>query len=520
MKQIYIALFVLLPFSLCAQEKIMVIADPHVLAQSLVEPGEAMDNMMASQRKMIDLSEPAWTALMDTALKYQPDLVLIPGDLTKDSEKASHEVVVSALKNLHNHGIRTLVIPGNHDIGGKAYAYKGAERTETENLKDSEWEKQYDWVYEQAVATDNGSHSYAAEPLPGLTVLGIDGSHDNAGTGSLSKETLDWLLSQADAAKKKGNAVLAMCHWQILEHFDMQGRLESACRLKDADAIRDSLMHHGVHLLLTGHFHVNSISMFKDTTGLTSDSIVEISTGSPVTYPCPYRWLTLSPDRSTVSVATDYLTALEGQPELNVYSREWMKVHTANMVPELTLRAWNRAENSMDKITGFLGDPKLVEQLMTIMPQTDEEKIALTEKYFSSTVVELYLVHSDANEYLNPKADSLAQEMYKGMEGMIDEILSVNFLLKLSMQKMLTAIALEVAHEPVQSLVEDVTLWNTAHANRTDDLSAVFRVSEPRTNSGAEPVGDETPSARTILRNGQILIERNGTLYTMQGVRL
>jgi hypothetical protein len=190
------------------------------------------------------------------------------------------------------------------------------------------------------------------------------------------------------------------------------------------------------------------------------------------------------------------------------------------MVPELTLRAWNRAENSMDKITGFLGDPKLVEQLMTIMPQTDEAKIALTEKYFSSTVVELYLVHSDANEYLNPKADSLAQEMYKGMEGMIDEILSVNFLLKLSMQKMLTAIALEVAHEPVQSLVEDVTLWNTAHANRTDDLSAVFRVSEPRTNSGAEPVGDETPSARTILRNGQILIERNGTLYTMQGVRL
>ena len=83
-----------------AQERIMVITDPHVLAPSLVEPGTAFDEMMTGQRKMIDLSAPVWEALMDTALLYKPELVLIPGDLTKDGELESHALVAASLKTL------------------------------------------------------------------------------------------------------------------------------------------------------------------------------------------------------------------------------------------------------------------------------------------------------------------------------------------------------------------------------------------------------------------------------------
>ena len=123
-----------------AQERVMVIADPHVLASSLVEEGAAMDKMMAGQRKMLDLSEVAFTALVDTALLHKPALVLIPGDLTKDSEVASHDVVVEQLSRLQSAGINTLVILGNHDIGGKAFAYRGGESVPVESLSDSEWE--------------------------------------------------------------------------------------------------------------------------------------------------------------------------------------------------------------------------------------------------------------------------------------------------------------------------------------------------------------------------------------------
>ena len=64
----------------------MLITDPHVLAPSLVEPGSAFDEMMTGQRKMIDLGASVWEALIDTAMLYKPELVLIPGDLTKDGE--------------------------------------------------------------------------------------------------------------------------------------------------------------------------------------------------------------------------------------------------------------------------------------------------------------------------------------------------------------------------------------------------------------------------------------------------
>ena len=291
-------IFIVILCSLCfvyskAQDRVMVIADPHVYPQALIAQDTATFNAyMKGQRKMVDLSEPIWHALIDTALAKQPSLVLIPGDLTRDGENESHAIVKAGLDTLRAHGIRTLVIPGNHDLPG------------------ANWESLYfgaNDVYEK----DPNSHSYAAQPLQGLTVIGIDGSDGNAGTGKLSPSTLAWILARADEAVAQGRTIIAMAHWQILEHFDQQGTLESACRFKEADALRDSLMAHGIHLVLTGHFHVNGITTFRDTTGLTNDSLVEISTGSPITYPCPYRWLTFSEDKSTMTVQTDYLMAVD-----------------------------------------------------------------------------------------------------------------------------------------------------------------------------------------------------------------
>ena len=124
-KQVFVAK-VTLPMMLClfslatvAQDRVMLFADPHVLASSLVEQGAAMDEMMAGQRKMLDLSEEVFLALVDTALVHKPALVLIPGDLTKDSEMASHNMVAEQLRKLQASGINVLVVPGNHDIGAK-----------------------------------------------------------------------------------------------------------------------------------------------------------------------------------------------------------------------------------------------------------------------------------------------------------------------------------------------------------------------------------------------------------------
>lgn len=517
MKKTILALMAFLPILGMAQERIMIVADPHVLPQSLIAEGsEEFDAMMAKQRKMLDLSEAAWIAMMDTAMKYQPSLLLIPGDLTKDSEKASHELVANSLRVLEEANIKTFVIPGNHDIGGNAYRYEGTQKIPVDNLPDEEWESTYSWIYDSAVAKDSSSHSYVAEPLDGLSILGIDGAHNTAGTGWLSDETLAWILAQADSACAKGNTIIAMCHWQILEHFDMQGSLESACRLKDADAIRDSLMHHGVRLLLTGHFHVNGITTFRDTTGLTNDSIVEITTGSPITYPCPYRWLTLSADRTQVQVQTDDIMALATQPDLLPYSREWMRIHTQNMIPEMTLRAWRKIDENMDKLVAYSGIPAAT--IKSVLPQTDSAKIALTNKYFGSTIVDLYLVHSEANEAQNPESDSLATELYNGMDGMITEICSSNFLLA-KMSPVFSFMAQELARPIVQSLVEDINLYGTDYANRTDDLNLTLRING-QNDQAIETTRENINKAEKFILDGQLFIRNGDDLYTPQGQRL
>ena len=123
------------PIVVLAQERIMVITDPHVLATSFMDTASlSFQTMIKDQRKMIQFSEESWLALVDTALAQQPDLILIPGDLTKDGEKASHQIVISQLQRLLDVNIPTLVIPGNHDIGGTAYAYLSDKKESVESL--------------------------------------------------------------------------------------------------------------------------------------------------------------------------------------------------------------------------------------------------------------------------------------------------------------------------------------------------------------------------------------------------
>ena len=491
-KVAFVMLLCLISLALCAQERVMLISDPHVLANSLVEQGAAMDEMMAGQRKMLDMSEEVFVALVDTALAHKPALVLIPGDLTKDGEMASHNVVVEQLERLRAAGVNVFLIPGNHDIGGKAYAYQGSEKVAVDVLADTDWESQYAMVYEQAIAKDPASHSYVAEPLRGVTVLGIDASH-NAGEGYLSDETLAWVLQQADDAHVKGNMVLAMCHWQVLEHVDGGGLdADVTARLQNADAVRDQLMAHGIRMLFTGHVHVNSISTYHDTVQMSSDSIMEISTGSPITYPCPYRWLTMSQDRSTIAVETDYLTALTDYTDLTAYSREWMREHAKVMIPALSVRLFDQAMGVIeDYIVKNVPMGSMVFQMLKMsLPQTDAEKTKLVEKHIGSTIIELYLLHSEANEPEHAHADSLAQALYDGVGNMMHELTDATLQKYGSIQQAMIDMVNETMQPSVQSLVEDRTHWASPYSDLTNDLSGAWVINEPMTYTVVESVKD------------------------------
>lgn len=514
MKKLF-TLLAIVPMCICAQERIMVVADPHVFAVTLFDNGQAFTDMMKSQRKMLDISEATWKETVSLVEAAKPDLLLIPGDLTKDGETDSHSVVQRDLQYLNEQGIKTLVIPGNHDIGGTAYSYFGDQKRAATTISDSQWWTYYQSVTSGLIAKDANSHSYAAEPLEGLTVLGIDGAHNNAGTGYLSEQTLAWILAQADAAKEKGHMIIAMCHWQILEHFDKQSSLESSCRLKEADAVRDSLMQHGVHAVLTGHFHVNGMTTYRNG----NDSIIEITTGSPITFPCPYRLLTVSKDRKDLSIATDYITALPGIENLYTYSRDWMAVHTHNMITVLAPKVWSRMDEAQDKLKEAGIPEYAVGQLMECIPATNEERIALVDKHLGSTVVDLYLLHSEANEPDHKEADSLAQALYKGMDNMIDEVLSAKPAIKIVFGSTIKLFAKSLAQEPLQSLVEDKTQWASTNPDRTDDLSLQLTIGEGYVpiELGCENIQSDKAPCTKVIHNGQLYLLYNGTIYDVLG---
>ena len=514
-KRIVIALCgVLLGFCALRAERIMVIADPHVLAPSLMTQGAALDSMMVGQRKMIDLSASVFSALVDTALTHRPDLILIPGDLTKDGEKVSHEWMAAQLAQLREAGIPTLVIPGNHDIRSTAsYAYDGDNKTKVENVTDAE----FDAIYASYMGAmkDAGSHSYVAEPIAGVTVLAMDGSNGNAGEGSLSNNTLNWLLNQADAATAKGNMVIAMCHWQLIDHFDQQSVYVAACQLKNAKTVAQQLAQHKVHLVLTGHMHVNDIctAFYNPTSGTQPDSIVEIGSGSPITYPCPYRWLDIAQDRISASVQTDFISSLDTIPDLYAYSRAWQEEHTENMVPNMSKKLWSKVDAMI---------PSSLVNMLSGLPKTDEERAEMFQRHMGSDVVAMYMLHSDGNEPTRPEKDSIVDAFTLHMSDMMDEVLDnsdLNVLTRAAAEGVMKPLAFSMTEAPVTSMTEDKTTSdNPKYENRTDDLELTLELNAPASEQGLENTAHEVLSGsyydllgRPVNQpvSGQIVIMNN-----------
>ena len=549
MKKLFLLLALVPMFMMAQERRIVVIADPHVLAPELMDTASlSFKEMIQTQRKMIQWSAEAFDAVLDTCKRYNTtpgmgldiEAVLIVGDLTKDGEKESHDYVLEKIKELLMYGIQVYVIPGNHDIGGKAYRYVGDEKEEVETIDRDGWNNYYlaevmkPSSHDRIQYADFNTSTFAVEPFEGLTILGIDGSDDDASIGRLDDNDRGFIINVAEKAREKGNTIIAMSHWQVLEHFDQQGTLSASCRFEDADEIRDFLMEQGVHLLLTGHFHVNGITTYKDSTGVIPDSLVEITTGSPITYPLPFRILTISEDRARVKVETRYLKEpISGHNDVQAYSREWMKEHVDNLIPSLTLRGFAKAEEIMDTYgVQYLVQAGLTEDAATAMinllkgciPATDEAKIDLVRRNVGEALKDLYILHSDANEPQNPNAQAIADALYTGMENMMVEMISTSTALywayKMGQLGFIVSAPEAMAREIVQSLIEDKTNRSSAlWSDVTDDLRGVLMINEPFTGGQAidDVEADNTIRSRKQIRDGQLFIERGEKTFTVTG---
>ncbi len=292
--------------------KVVVLSDPHVMAPGLlVNEGTAWTTYLNGQRKMVDYSKLLFDDMI-TRIKenIKPELVLITGDLTKDGEQVSHEYVTSKLDELRAIGIKTLVIPGNHDRGSNSDAvYYDGESTTAATVATNEWfATQYaNYGYGVSSEREGTTLTYACEPITGLVVIGIDSGTD----GNVSETTLDWVVEKATAARASGKKVIAMMHHPLMPHFAGVDNFVSTAVVGNYKTVRNTLADAGIRVVFTGHFHTSDIA--KDWNADKSREIYDVNTGSLISYPCDYREVTMSADLSEMSIMTGHSTAIASE---------------------------------------------------------------------------------------------------------------------------------------------------------------------------------------------------------------
>ena len=153
--------------------RFVVVSDIHYMDPDLWGDGEAIQAYLRGDRKLLRESPEIMEEAMRLVAGSPGELVLVPGDLTKDGELSSHLKVAEYLRGLELSGKQVFVVCGNHDIlNPEAYRYRGDEEIPVDSVSPEEFASIYSELgYGEALERDPASLSYVAEPIPGLWLL-------------------------------------------------------------------------------------------------------------------------------------------------------------------------------------------------------------------------------------------------------------------------------------------------------------------------------------------------------------
>ena len=321
--------------------KIAVFSDPHLMALSLNPTGEAFEAYMGADRKLLDVSSALLEKLVDELLETDVELVLVPGDLTKDGELVSHVEVAAQLKRLTDDGRQVYVIPGNHDINNPdAVQFENSAVIQVDTVSPEDFKTIYRHCgYNSAVSEDEHSLSYMVEPFEWLRIIAMDSCvySDNMITGhpytdgKFSEETLNWILANVQEGREKGQIVIGMMHHSIIPHFNLQETYFNAYILDDWQKAANLFADNGLHLIFTGHFHTQDVAMYQS---LNENTLYDVQTGSLITYPNPYRIVELY-RKGEVDIKSYFIETLSGYDDFKAYSQSFVKDGISGLLPAL-----------------------------------------------------------------------------------------------------------------------------------------------------------------------------------------
>lgn len=450
--------------------KIMVISDPHLLSPSLYDDGNAARQLDKSDMKMVIQSDYIMHSLIDEIIKAKPQLLLITGDLTFNGEKASHERLTEHLQRLEQAGIKTFVIPGNHDVMCPySKQYQGDEATAVSNVTSEEFAAIYrNYGYGSDSQRDPNSLSYTCEVVPGLVLLGIDSNiyatdrdaeAEYHTDGAVRPETIEWIKRQLAQAQHDGKRVIAMMHHHLVEHIDSESKLLPNYIVANHEEVAQVLRDGGVKVVFTGHLHI--------TDAATEDEITDVSTGSASTYPIAMRTATF--DSSHASLSID--TRIFDSPSNCVLSQGRAKIE--NCAPVLasiiSRRLWPRMESTLKQYEPLLAEHGID---TSRLPRNANDVTTLITKHLREPLTQSLLVVSRGGE--DPaQAQAIVEAIKQGVQEMMTEIFGDG---GESVATFLLANVMPRVEPTLRSALEDINQVGTDSQSSTPDHNLTIKL--------------------------------------------
>ncbi len=294
------------PVDLC------IVSDPHVYEPSL---GVTIPSGMEQVAQQIFESAAIFASTMESIARESCSIVILPGDLTRDGESASHDRVVSVLAQLEAAGKQAFVVPGNHDVdSAAAVGYTDRGPTSVPALSRAQFAERYRrFGYDEAISRDQQSLSYVVQATSGLWLLGLD---TGGALRQFSASTIAWATARLADARRRGARVLAFAHHGLVEHFPGNELLLIDPLVQGWESHATALERAGLRLVFTGHQHVQDIAKHEG-----SAFLFDVATSSLAGYPSEYRVASLDETRRLVRLTTRRSSAVTPTSEAGELQR-------------------------------------------------------------------------------------------------------------------------------------------------------------------------------------------------------
>ncbi len=255
----------------------------------------------ANRFHLTKFSIPALEVVLQHLNTLDLDFLLLPGDLTQDGEKVNHLWLQAKLATLP---YPVYVIPGNHDVP----SLKGNDTT----IAFSE----FTHYYQQFGYEDTTNLDYTCEIAKGLQLVALNSNQFNLEGKQLGRLTENQFIWLEETLSKLGDKlVFLMIHHNVIEHLPQQSDhiLGQRYMLDNAPGLLSILEKYQIKFIFTGHLHIQDIATYN--------GIYEITTGSLITYPHPYRILELKDNQLTIE--SHRITQLPEMENLAYFSQKW-----------------------------------------------------------------------------------------------------------------------------------------------------------------------------------------------------